>query len=429
MIPHSCWRLLVCMFAVALIHFLPNASAQLPFLIIDDARVFESNSGSSAILRFPVRFVGNQPTTVTGLVTVIPLPGAGFNAATGGAACGGAVDFEQFINVPFSIPPNTPNGTLSVNVAICGDNTIELDEQVVAIFSNVAGADCSLEGGCNAIGSIINDDGPPGIQINNVFVSTLAGASRTVNFTVSLHHPSSLPVSVNFRTRDGTARARTTTTPGSYFARSGTLEIPPNTLSATIPVTITGFGEGTFFMDLFSPVNGTIVDGTGQATIRIITLTVGSFDVAPGNDRVTPGETTNFQVTWIAPEGEVWRDIDTIDFRLRKGNNTALLVQWNEAANTFKVCDDSSGSLECSDEALPGTATILESSLAELLLAESSVVGSGPTGATVTLNLAVRFKDQAAGNYTVELGGADDFGNEDDFFTVTKIHVDNANKP
>src|SRR5688500_7112534 len=99
---HSCLRILLCIVTVALTHFMPNASAQLPFLIIDDARVFETNSGSTAILRFPVRFVGNQPTTVTGLVTVIPLPGAGFNAATGGAACGGAVDFQQFSNVPFS---------------------------------------------------------------------------------------------------------------------------------------------------------------------------------------------------------------------------------------------------------------------------------------------------------------------------------------
>ena len=53
---------------------------------------------------------------------------------------------------------------------------------------------------------------------------------------------------------------------------------------------ITGFGGGTFFVDLSNPANGTIADGTGRATIRIITLTIGSFDVDPDGARVSAGE-------------------------------------------------------------------------------------------------------------------------------------------
>src|SRR6185503_8019238 len=144
---------------------------------------------------------------VTGSVSAIPLSGAGFNTPVGGSTCGAGVDFQPFSNSTFSIPPNTPNGTLSVNITICGDTTIEPNEQIFVFFSNVVGADCSLEGACNGIGTIVNDDGPPAITINNVVVSTVQGIRKNAVFTVSLNHPSTLPVSVDFVTRDGTAKA------------------------------------------------------------------------------------------------------------------------------------------------------------------------------------------------------------------------------
>ena len=58
------------------------ASAQVPpTLFVDDASVFEGNTGTR-ILILPVRFVGAQPNTVTGTVSVIGLTGAGFSPAT-----------------------------------------------------------------------------------------------------------------------------------------------------------------------------------------------------------------------------------------------------------------------------------------------------------------------------------------------------------
>jgi hypothetical protein len=407
-------------------------------MILQDARGFEGNSGET-VLKLPVSFVGTQSQTVTGIVSAIPLTGTGFNPATGAAACGGAgVDFEQF-SVPFSIPPNTSNGTLSVNIAICGDTTIEPDEHIFVFLSNVSGADCSLEGGCNGIGTIVNDDGPPGIQINNISASTVSGISKTVNFTVSLHHPSTLPVSVHFATRDGTAQARTIGSfSGDYIGKSGTLTIQPNTLSSNISVTILGTGGGTFFMDLIQPVNGTIVDGTGQCTIRIITLTIntGTADLSPEEARISTDELVNYSVTWTVPEGRVWRDLNTIDLRFRQGQKTALLVHWDEAANTFSLCEGnrkgakSDESLDCTAGALPGSGEVLQTESAQLYLAGTSVVGSGPTGRTVTLNLALKFRESAAGPwYNIDLAGSDDSGHQDDFVEGGKLKVEKAGAP
>src|ERR1041385_8260245 len=60
-----------------------TAMAQLPFMFVDDAGVFEGNSGTT-ILKLPVRFVGTQNLQVTGTVSAIPLTGTGFHTPVGG---------------------------------------------------------------------------------------------------------------------------------------------------------------------------------------------------------------------------------------------------------------------------------------------------------------------------------------------------------
>ena len=433
--PHFLPRL--AMFIVVTLVLTCGAAMAQPTLVIDDASIFEGNSGTS-ILKLPVRFVGAQPNQVTGQVSVIPLQGSGFNPATPGATCTGSTDYIPFTNAAFTIPPNTPNGTLSVNMTVCGDATIEPDEQVFVFFSNVVGADCSGEGNCNGVGTIINDDGPPSITTRNISVSTLNGLSRTVSFTVTLHHPFSSTVSVHFATRDGTAHAQTTTNIGAYFGTNGTLSFPPNVTSETIPVTITGHGGGTFFLDLSSPVNGTIGTSTAQATIVIKELTVGAFEIAPDAAEVQVGDRVNFAVTWEVPVGEVWRDLNTIDFRIGKGGQTALLLRWSETANTISLCtvkgnpkndsDDDSPPV-CGPGFAPGSGGVLDTPYATLYLADSSVVGSGPTGTTVTLNLSVAFYKKAANHlYDVELAATDDFSHRDDFTDATTIRVDKLPK-
>jgi len=409
----------------------------LPFMFVDDASIFEGNSGSK-ILKLPVRFVGAQPNTVTGVVSAIPLTGTGFNPATGGAACGGNVDFVPFSNVPFSIPPNTPNGTLTVNITICGDAVIEPNEQIFVFLSNVAGADCSLEGACNAVGTITNDDGVPEVRINDISTSTLSGLSKTAVFTVSLNHPSDIATSVHFATRDGTAHAQTTKNIGAYFGTSGTLTIQPNALSGTINVTVSGHGGGTFFMDLSSPVNGNIVDGTGQATIKITTLTVGSFDVSPADAVLQSGEKVNYTVVWTVPDGEVWRDLKNIQFRLRQGSKVPLWLKWDETTNTFSACtsvgrnsngnanetaDELASHAICTAGESPGSHVSLETEFGQLDLADTTVTGSGLTGQTVTLNLAIIPGPEARGQYDVELAASDDFGRQDKFTGASELQV------
>ena len=410
----------------------------LPTLVINDANVFEGNTGTK-IMSLPVNFVGTQNNTVTGVVSAIPMSGVGFSPATGGSSCSGSVDFVQFNNVPFSIPPNTPNGTLSVNITICGNTTIEPNEHIFVSMTSVSGATC-LEGTCTALGTIVDDDGPVTISINDISVSepVLRGDTRTTAFTVSLNHPSTLNTSVNFSTSNGTATAGGTFP--DYQTTSGTLTIPPNTLTGTINVTIVGDqiqeSDQTFFVNLANAVNATISDAQGRATIRDTTLSIGDFDLTPDNATATEGDIIDYAVTWTVPDGRVWRDLKTLDFRLRQGNNIALWIRWDELSNTFSLCDRSikkskgrrggglpGSPITCGAGELPGSPLVLEGALGQLHLAETTVIGSGPTGQSVTLNLAIELGPNATGHYAVELAATDDFGAEDDFVQASDVLI------
>jgi hypothetical protein len=421
------------------------AQAQ-PIMVISDASVVEGNSGTK-VLSLQVSFAGAQPNTVTGTVSAIPLSGAFFNPATGAVVCGAAgVDFEQFSAVPFSIPPNTANGTLTIGIRICGDTVTELNEHIFVFLSNVVGAQC-LEGTCDAVASIVNDDVAPTLSINNISTSEPVIGTKTTGFTVSLNHTSQLPISVNFATRNGTAKAacQLCSPPvisGDYFSHSGTLQIAPNTTSASISVSInSGISnepDENFFVDLSAPVNASIAVGSGRGTIRDTTLRTGGFDLSPDDLQVSRGEKFIYTLDWTVPPNEVWRNLASIDLRLRGAHDTALWVRWDEASNLFHLCSKTSAasaaaagdvdlpqqSATCGPGALPGSGDVLATPYALLHMADTSVKGSGPQGQSVTLTLGITLIGKTAGHdYKVELAAADDFGNEDRFERAGDLSV------
>ena len=111
----------------------------------------------------------------------------------------------------------------------------------------------------------------PTISIDDV--SMLEGAKHTQTdfvFTVSLSHAYAEPVSVEFKTEDGTAKQG-----AEYKKAQGkkkhALTIPPLSLTGTITVSVKGDdkyeADETFFVVLSKPVNATIGDGIGTGTI------------------------------------------------------------------------------------------------------------------------------------------------------------------
>lgn len=440
---------------LALLPQAARAQSNLPNLTVHDAEVFEGDSGTTDLV-FNITLDRASNVTVSGDIVFgsIAAGGLGTGVATGGAANGGAsVDFIQVSNTPFAIRAGAT--AITFTVAVRGDGVVEPDELLSIVVKNLSGA--RAIGTNTGIGTIRNDDGPPRISIADVSTSEPFGKlqTRNVNFAATLSHPlkgqgTISGTSVNFTTVAGTAGigSGSITNPVSpdFGGVLGTLTIPQGALTGQIVVPIFGDDlvepDETFQVVLSNAVNGTIEDGSATGTIRDFTLVTGAFDFSPDKARVPVDKTQLFTVIWTVPAGEVWRDLWTIDLRLRDGRDTALYVRWDEATNTFSIGDTRGkrhdhrrkgrhqDSDDCDDAVTfgsgqaPGTDRLLDTRWAALDLAQTSVTGSGPTGATVTLQFAIAFDRQAAGHaYRVDLAASDDLGHDDPFTKVGTVYV------
>ena len=215
----------------------------LPGLAIADASRAEGNAGSAS-LTFAVTLsaASGQQVTVA--------------YATGGGTASAGADYTSAAGT-LTFPPGTTSRTL--DVAVLGDLLDEPDETFVVTLSAPTNASLADATGT---GTILDDDAPPALAIGDLTVAE----GGTATFTVTLTPVSGRPVTVAFATADGTALA-----PADYAASSGSLTFPPGTITRTIGVAIAGDAldedDETFRVDLSAPVDATLADSSGTATI------------------------------------------------------------------------------------------------------------------------------------------------------------------
>lgn len=150
----------------------------------------------------------------------------------------------------------------------------------------------------------------------------------------------------------------------------------------------------------------------------------GKFELSPKRDTAAVGELLTYALTWTVPKPRVWRELDTLYFRVCGDDETApvLWVRWDELSNTFSVFDAAAG--EFGPPASPGSPSQLETDGATLFLSGTAVQGSGPTGRSVTLTLALEFKASVAGRTCdVDVAATDDLGHFDEFKKAGKIRI------
>jgi hypothetical protein len=165
-------------------------------------------------------------------------------------------------------------------------------------------------------------------------------------------------------------------------------------------------------------------DGTARCDIGAFELTgsVGRFTLSPSTPVATVGEPITLQLTWTVPAPLVWRDLDWAQLRLRDGDTTIFRVRFEEATNTLSLFNEASGTFQ--PVMAPGDPARLETPWAALHLAGSEVHGSGPTGQSVTLTLALSFKPPAAGGtYIAEVLAANDIGGQQGWETAGALTV------
>jgi hypothetical protein len=194
-----------------------NPPSAAPDISIVNAQAEEGNPGDSTGILFSV-----QLTTAT-------LSDINVNFASSENTAISGTDF-QLVNGTLTIPAGSTSAL--IRVPLIPDNVVELDETfTLTISSPSVGA---ISSG-TATGTIINDD-PLAFSVQSMSTREgNTGQTASLIFPVSLSHPYSSDLSVDYFTQDGSA-----TTPADYQSQSGTLTIPAGETSGTITITVNG---------------------------------------------------------------------------------------------------------------------------------------------------------------------------------------------
>jgi hypothetical protein len=165
----------------------------------------------------------------------------------------------------------------------------------------------------------------------------------------------------------------------------------------------------------------------GTLTVTPRELAVGLGLGIPVEASVHASEETSYGVQWTVPEPESWHSLDTLLVRLVdvEDEREILQVRFDEASNSFSRFHphlDRFG-----PPVQPGSHIRFESPDVALLLRDTEVIGTGETGPSVVLNLALQFKPGAAGHiFAVQMKAADDSGNVQGWDQVGSILVHHA---
>jgi len=194
-----------------------NPPAVSPDISITNAQAEEGDTGDTTGILFTVQLSAATSTAINVNFA------SSENTATSGS------DFQ-----PVSGILTIPSGSTSalIQVPIIPDDIVEPDETFTLTISSPSNG--VITSG-NATGTIVNDD-PLAFSISNTSViEGNTGQTSTLLFPVSLSHPYSSDLSVDYFTQNGSA-----TSPADYLSLSGSLIILAGETSGTIAITVNG---------------------------------------------------------------------------------------------------------------------------------------------------------------------------------------------
>jgi spore coat protein A len=223
-----------------------------PTVSINDVSVTEGDAGSvNATFDVALSASSSSPVRVVAFTED--------STATAGA------DYTPVVPDTLVFAPLSTLQTLSVPVL--GDPLDEFDEVLRVRLGSALGA---VVGDSIGIGTILDDDAPPTLSVNDATVTEGTADTTLAAFTVSLSARSGKPVEVLAGTADGSATA------GEDYvaiALPVTVSFPAGDTTLTRGVTVGVLGDvtvepnETFLLNLWLPQNATLADSAGLGTI------------------------------------------------------------------------------------------------------------------------------------------------------------------
>ena len=178
-----------------------------------------------------------------------------------GTAIGGGVDYYT-ANGELTFEPQQTS--LWITVPIVGDTITEPAELFVVDLSNPVNAVLGDDG--QGLGTIEDNDDPPLIYIYDATIGEMDAGSVQMTFNVELSNASASTVTVQYATGDGTAFDGE-----DYQQKSGMLTFDPETLTATITVTVLADdlveSNEVFWVSLSAPQGGALGRSQAAGTI------------------------------------------------------------------------------------------------------------------------------------------------------------------
>ena len=176
----------------------------------------------------------------------------------------GTCSIYDYTPIPATLLTFAPGETSkTISVQITTDVFDEPTETFKVLLSNPTNATLAVGEG---IGTILDDDPTPKITVQDINVTEGTTGTAIAPLTLRLSGYSMNTITVHYATANGTATA-----PADYVAASGTVTFAPGETSKKLLITVKGdmvieSGE-TFKVNLSSPTNATIEDGTAIITI------------------------------------------------------------------------------------------------------------------------------------------------------------------
>jgi hypothetical protein len=210
----------------------PPPPPPVPSITIHDSTVAEGNTGTVAAT-FSLTLSAASAQTIT----------VAYATADGTATAGS--DY-QAASGTLTFAPGETSKTITVQVN--GDRLPEPNETFTV---NLSGATNATVARGQGTGTILDDE--PHISISDVSKKEGKKTQTTqFTFTVTLSAAYDQPVTMSFRTMDGTAR----TSDNDYVAKNGTITFNPGETTKTITIQVKGDSKKeaneTFYLDLFS---------------------------------------------------------------------------------------------------------------------------------------------------------------------------------
>lgn len=223
-------------------------------IVIASAQALEGNSGTSSLV-FDVNLTTPSADPVS-------FDWATTNGTATGAvgSCSGSADFVHDNTIGGFAAGETAT---TISITLCGDTVVEENETLTVTLSNPQNAILQFQ---SATGTIINDDGQPGIIAADLVVAEPASGQITASFDVLLTRAFTQTVEVDFETVADTATASV-----DYIGTSGRLTIPAGATSAQVDFQVLSDNlvevPEALTLQLSNPANATLSDAEGLGII------------------------------------------------------------------------------------------------------------------------------------------------------------------